>query len=139
MTNFNERIAELADLEAKATPGEWEGYDLSFCDQFIEQRISSDKGEIPVLSLNRENSENNQQFICALRNEALPLLREMAQALSEAQEENERLKKAAYAALNSLVDFRCPEDDISELVSVIDARDILSVQSAIKALDEVLD
>ena len=81
--NFNERIAELADLEAKATPGEWEGYDLSFCDQFIEQRISLDKGEMPVLSLNRENSENNQQFICALRNKALPLLREQAEWLKE--------------------------------------------------------
>lgn len=57
----------------------------------------------------------------------------------EAIKRIETLEKAAYAALNSLVDFRCSEDEISELVSVIDARDILSVQKAIKALDEVLD
>lgn len=86
MTNFNERIERLAELEAKATPGEWEGYDLSFCDHFLEQIISCCNGEKQILSLKHENSENNQQLICALRNEALPLLREM-------QAEIERLRE----------------------------------------------
>ncbi len=88
-------IERLRELEAKATPGEWEGYDLSFCDQLIEQRISSDKGEMPVLSLDRENSENNQQFICALRNEALPLIEALAA-------ENKRLNADYQQALFAL-------------------------------------
>lgn len=92
MTDFNERIAKLAELEAKATPGEWEGYDLSFCDHFLEQIISCCNGEKQILSLKHENSENNQQLICALRNKALPLLRDMQKALSEAQTERDGLK-----------------------------------------------
>ena len=59
--------------------------------------------------------------------------------IEDIKQKYETLQKAAYAALNSLIHLSCSEDDISELVSVIDARDILSVQSAIKALDEVLD
>lgn len=59
--------------------------------------------------------------------------------IEDIKQKYEVLQKAAYAALNSLIYLSCSEDEISELVSVIDARDILSVQSAIKALDEVLD
>lgn len=74
-------IERLRELEKKATPGEW----------WIDE-----SGEIcsAVPLENKLDKRNivNQSFICALRNEALPLLREMTQALSEAKAENVGLK-----------------------------------------------
>ena len=91
MTNFNDRIERLAELEAKASPGPWE----------YESQESSFSNEICgyMTKPNIEDMLNGKDcdvaLSCALRNDALTLLREMAQALSEARAENERLKADA--------------------------------------------
>lgn len=80
MTDFNERIERIAELEAKATPGEW-STDPEFEESLTAICISSEREEMLFGACDWPDAD----LICALRNEALPLLREM-------QAENERLK-----------------------------------------------
>lgn len=86
MTNFNDRIERLAELDGKASNANWE---IGLASKFI---CSRDKDTGIFHCVGDINTIDDSRFICALRNEALPLLREMAQALSEARAENERLR-----------------------------------------------
>lgn len=78
--NFSERIAELAELEAKASHANWE---IGLASKFI---CSRDKDTGIFHAVGDINTIDDLRLVCALRNKALPLLREM-------QAENERLRK----------------------------------------------
>ena len=90
---FNDRIERLAELEGKASHANWE---IGLASKFI---CSRDKDTGIFHSVGDINTIDDSRLICALRNDALPLLREMAQALSEAQAENERLRDGIGRAL----------------------------------------
>jgi len=95
MTNFNERIAELAELEAKASHANWE---IGLASKFI---CSRDKDTGIFHTVGDINTIDDSRLVCALRNKALPLLREMQQAMSEAQAERDALQKRIDRALDA--------------------------------------
>lgn len=95
--DFNERIERLAELEGKATQGEWEEYDLTFGGNVIKKSIYaiSHTLEQNITDFDDPQADINRALICTLRNEALPLLREM-------QAENERLREGIGRAMDCL-------------------------------------
>lgn len=87
MTDFNDRIERLAELDGEASIENW------WIDPISEEILcpcSINTCEPDLVG--RAETKEDAELICALRNEALPLLREMAQALSEAKAENVGLK-----------------------------------------------
>lgn len=85
MTNFNERIAELAELEKHVLPLNWETSGASNED-IVDSRN---------MFVAETSSDDEAALIVALRNEALPLLREM-------HGEIERLQNDYQTALRAL-------------------------------------
>jgi len=96
--NFNDRIERLAELEKKASPGPWEyeSQESSFSNEICGYMTKPDIEDM----LNGKDCD--MALSIAFRNEALPLLREMARALSEAMAENERLREGIGRALGEL-------------------------------------
>lgn len=105
MTNFNERIAELAELEKHVLPLNWETSGA------LNENIVDSRN----MFVAETNSDDEAAFIVALRNEALPLLREMQQALNEAQAERDALQKRVDGALNFMI-YRQEYSDIARKV-----------------------
>lgn len=121
MTDFNDRIEMLAELEGKATPGEWtidEGEGRSLAKIYAAADFVGDNF-IPT----------DAAFIVKLRNDALPLLREMAQALSEARAENEQLRNDLFQAAAAFAESGA--QNAESVRSVIDAAGLME-----KALSE---
>lgn len=83
MRDFNDRIERLAELEKHVLPFNWQISETN------DENVLDAKG----LLVAETCSDDDAALIVRLHNEALPLLREMAQALSEARAENERLRK----------------------------------------------
>lgn len=85
---FNDRIERLAELDRRV--GYW---DWCIDEQWPHHVLYDDGYAFSVCETESADAlPTHAKFIVALRNEALPLLREMAQALSEARAENERLR-----------------------------------------------
>lgn len=88
MNNFTEQIAELADLEANATPGPW-----SISDGHGGPSIVDSNGVFVA----ETSGDTEDSLICALRNKSLPLLKEIQGALLEEQHERQIWETSAKA------------------------------------------
>ena len=93
MSNFIDRISDLADLEAKASPGPWEyeSQESGFSEEIIGYMTKPDLEDM----LNGKDCD--VALACALRNKALPLLKEIQGALLEEQHERQTWEVSAKA------------------------------------------
>lgn len=104
MTNFNERIKRLAELEAKATPGpwafHWSNYQGISGDYESPSWVETENKEFleengrfygkEICHFNEamfQNDFNDAEFIAKIRNEALPLLREMQNRIADLEDD----------------------------------------------------
>jgi len=105
-------IERLRELEKKATPGEWwiEEHDGELYadppNPSIDLVSGPDGDFVGVL-----DSDNDQQFVCALRNDGMPLIEALQQSLSEAQADA-RVFSGSYNAL--AVDFGRLKEELQE-------------------------
>lgn len=98
--DFKKRINTLAEFDAKATPGEW-FFEVGFVDDMYYAR---EKGKF-VTSASK--SKDDARLICVLRNETLPLLKEMD---AEIDRLNERLETVG--------ELRCEVEEERDLLAV---------------------
>lgn len=132
MTDFNDRIERLAELEGKASIENW-WIDPISEDILCPCSMNADEPDL----IGKTETKENARLIVALRNEALPLLREMAKALSEAMAENERLREgikdvaAKFAEMTDLRNHFYYEMETAQTQEVFAKREIKRLRKGI--------
>lgn len=131
-----QRANVLEDIEKKATKGEFEEYNVTFGGHVIHKYIYAlTRNESKLISeFSGNNEDNDRTFVCALLNDALPLIKDLLKQIElvkvkenaatillsemykQAKENNKErvmLKKRINDALDALDDFmfriRTPE------------------------------
>lgn len=97
--DFKKRIDALAALDEEATPGEWVFEVGSYGDSYYAR----EKG---LFVAAESNSKDDALFVCALRNDALPLLRDMEKEINRL---NERLETVG--------ELRCEVEEERDLLA----------------------
>ncbi len=133
MTDFNERIERLAELGPLSK--------LIYHDNEKDLAIATADGSNALGYFVPRHGYANEQIAQVIDsyNEALPLLRDMAQALSEAQAENERLRDE-NEELSDRVEVALEvmyKDDSNYFTTVIAAKYIL--ENGLKEVEALHD
>lgn len=132
-------IERLKSIESRATPGPWTNCEY-YPNRIEAQAQTCPETEPSICNIIYSDDYSDRQYadaklITALRNNAIPLLLEMLQALSEAQAENESLKKGIKECLLNISCMKANPDEYSDLLENLDNRACQLIQDTIKELE----